>query len=367
MGMRVIMAGGGTGGHIYPAIAIADRIKERTFDSEILFVGTMHGLEKELVPKNGYDIKFITASGINRKSIVKNIKVARDYRKGKKQAKKIIEAFKPDVVIGTGGYVCGSVVKLAAKMGIKTYIHEQNAVPGLTNKILEKYVNTVFLGFEEGEKYFKQPKKHIVSGNPVRDAFFDVNKADSRKKLKIEDDDFVVLSFGGSQGAIKMNRAMLDVIEKYNRMAKTRVFFATGKRYYKAVLKEIDDRGITLADNIQILEYINDMQYYLSAADVVISRSGALAVSEIAVCGVPSILIPSPNVTGNHQMFNAKAIADKEGGVLIEEKNLVDGILLKTVEELHNDEEKREEMSINARKCAPLDAADIIYYSIIND
>lgn len=364
--MRVIMTGGGTGGHIYPAIAIADRIKERILDSEILFVGTEKGLEKELVPKNGYDIRFITVSGLNRKKPLKNFKVLKEYNQGKKQAKRIIEEFKPDVVIGTGGYVCGPVVKMAAKMGIKTYIHEQNATPGVTNKMLENFVDGVFLGFAEAAKHFRKPAKHVVSGNPVRDTFFKARKNTSREKLGVDEDKFVILSFGGSQGAGKINKAMLDVVEKYNGNENVKVYFATGKRYYEPILSEFKEKNIKLEDNIEIMEYIDHMELYISAADIVISRSGALAVSEIAVCGTPSILIPSPNVTGNHQMFNAKAIADKGGAVILEEANLSGDSLIKEIKGLEKDKDLLADMSVKAKGCAPLDASDIIYYQIIN-
>ena len=174
--MKVIMTGGGTGGHIYPAIAIADRIMERNNNPEILFVGTEKGLEKELVPKSGYNMKFITVSGISRKHLLRNFKVAREYIAAKRQAKKIIRDFQPDIIIGTGGYVCGPMVKAGAEMGVKTFIHEQNAFPGLTNKMLERCVDKVFLGFEAAGKIFKKPEKHIVSGNPVRDEFFKIRK-----------------------------------------------------------------------------------------------------------------------------------------------------------------------------------------------
>ena len=361
--MRVVMTGGGTGGHIYPAVAIADRIKERTLDSEILFIGTERGLEKDLVPKCGYDIKFIKVRGIDRSNPLKNIKTAKEYLEGKKQAKKILEDFKPDVVIGTGGYVCGPVVKVASKMGIKTYLHEQNAVPGLTNKFLEGKVDGVFLGFEEAGKNFKHPEKHIVSGNPVRDGFFQADKEQSRKELEINDE-FTVMSFGGSQGAGKINRAMIDVVEKYNGRDNIKIFFVTGKRFYEPVLKEFEDREIDLKDNIKVLEYIYDMEKYISAADLVISRSGALAVSEIAVCATPSILIPSPNVTGNHQYFNAKAIADKGGAVLMEEKDLTGENISSAIEKISGDKEFMEEMRKAAKACAPVDAADIVYYNI---
>ena len=363
--MRVIMTGGGTGGHIYPAIAIADKIAERTHDSEILFVGTTHGLEKDLVPKAGYPIKFVTAQGIDRKHLLRNIKVFADYNRGRSQAKKIIEEFKPDIVIGTGGYASGPVVKTAAAMGIPCYIHEQNAFPGVTNKMLEKSVRKVFLGFEEGGAYFKQKRKHVVTGNPVRAEFFTADRAKSREMLGLKDDEFMLLAFGGSQGAGKINKAMIDIVKRYNGIKEVQVFFATGKAYFDIIQTELEDAEIVLEDNIHMLEYIQDMQDYLSACDLVISRSGALSVSEIAVCGRPSILIPSPNVTGDHQTFNAKTISDKGGAVLLEEERLSGETLFEEIERLRKDPELLEEMAQATAKCAPVDATDIIYYGLI--
>ncbi|MBQ3925154.1 MAG: undecaprenyldiphospho-muramoylpentapeptide beta-N-acetylglucosaminyltransferase [Firmicutes bacterium] len=363
--MRVIMTGGGTGGHIYPAIAIADKIMERTHDSEILFVGTTHGLEKDLVPKAGYPIKFVTVRGIDRKHPLNNIKVFRDYNKGKKEAKKIIEEFGPDIVIGTGGYASGPVVKVASSMGIPCYIHEQNAFPGVTNKMLEKSVRKVFLGFAEGGAYFKQPRKHIVTGNPVRHEFFMADREESRKKLGLEDGQFMLLAFGGSQGAGRINKAMLDIIKSYNGIDEVQLYFATGKAYYDPIKTELEDNEIVLKDNIHLLEYIQNMQDYLSACDLVISRSGALSVSEIAVCGVPSILIPSPNVTGDHQTFNARTISDKGGAVLLREDDLSGKRLFEEIEKLRKSPEILEDMAAKTARCAPTDASDIIYYGLI--
>lgn len=359
--MKVIMTGGGTGGHIYPAIAIADKIKERYPDSKILFVGTEYGLEKYLVPDNGYPIEFITVSGFDRKHPLKNIEVMKKLSKGNKQARQLIKAFEPDVVIGTGGYVCGPVVRAAHKLGVKTYTHEQNAFPGMTNKLLEKYVEKVFLGFEEAQKYFKHKKKHVMAGNPVRKAFFEADPGESRKKLGFSSDDFVLLVFGGSQGAGRINKAMCSVIEIANGMKGIQICMATGKRYYDAILAELqNERGITLADNIHILEYINNMEEYLSAADLVLSRSGALTVAEVTVCGKAAIFIPSPIVTGNHQYYNAKAVADHGGALLLEEKDLDQEKLIAHILRLKNDRQALEEMSRCSKECAPLDAAEII-------
>lgn len=365
--MRVIMTGGGTGGHIYPAIAIADKFIERSDQCEILFVGTDRGLEKDLVPANGYPIRFVTVSGFNRKNLLKNLGVARDYLKGTRQAKKIIEDFKPDIVIGTGGYVCAPVIREAAEKGIRCYIQEQNAFPGMANKALEKYVNKVFLGFEEAGAYFKYPDKHVVTGNPVRGVFFDGNREDSRKHLEIPDDRFVLLAYGGSRGAERINRAMIEVIKRYNGARDVTIFFGTGAVYKDKVAADLEQAGIVPEDNIHIIEYLDPMETYTSAADLVVARSGAMAVSEITVCGKASILIPSPNVTGDHQTFNAKAVSDKGGAVLLKESDLTGERLFEEIDRLKNDREALDEMAAKSAGCAPKDAADIIYYTTVSD
>lgn len=363
--MRVIMSGGGTGGHIYPAIAIADRIKERCNKAQILFIGTERGLEKDIVPDNGYPIEFIEVSGLDRKNLLNNFKVIKKYLDAKKKVKKIIEDFKPDLVIGTGGYVSAPVVKMASKLGIKSYIHEQNAIAGVANKMLEKDVDNIFLGFLEAENHFKSKEKHIYSGNPVRDVFFKAKKEKSREILGFDEDDFVIFAFGGSQGAAKINRAIIDTLPKISQSDSIKLVFATGKRYFEPVLTEIKDRGIDIKENIEILEYIRDIHLYISAADIVISRSGALTVSEISVCGTPSILIPSPNVAGNHQMFNAKVLADRGGAVIVEEKNLDKNIIFDEISRLESDRNELEKMSRITKSVAPLDASDIIYYNVL--
>ena len=232
--------------------------------------------------------------------------------------------------------------------------------------MLEKVVENVFLGFEEAGKFFKQKEKHILAGNPVRDEFFKARKDVARETLGISPDDFVVLSFGGSQGAAKLNKAMMTVVEEYNGRDDVKVFFGTGKRYYEPIVNELAEMGVDVQNNIKIMPYIDNMQNYIAAADLVISRSGALTVSEIAVCGTPSILIPSPNVAGNHQMFNAQAVAGKGGAVLLEEKDLSGEKLIDEIKRLEKDEKLLNEMAKNARLCAPLDASDIIYYVILN-
>jgi UDP-N-acetylglucosamine--N-acetylmuramyl-(pentapeptide) pyrophosphoryl-undecaprenol N-acetylglucosamine transferase len=359
--MKVIMTGGGTGGHIYPAIAIADKIKRKNPQAEILFIGTKRGMEKDLVPSNGYPIEFITVSGFNRKKPWKNIKTALDLWKGNKQAKKIINDFSPDLVIGTGGYVCGPVVRAAYKKGIRTFIHEQNAIPGVTNKLLEKYAEKVFLRFTSSKAYFKKQEKLIVNGNPLRKNFLMHGVSGYREKLKVKPNEFVILYFGGSLGAGKINRMMLGVVETVNNLPNTRLFFVTGKSYYEGVMEEMAERGIRPAKNIKMLEYINNMHEYISSADLIISRAGALTVSEITACGKPSILIPSPNVTGNHQYYNAKVVADKGGAIVIEEKDLTEEKLIGTILRLMNNKDMINNMTKASEIIGKTDAVDLIY------
>jgi UDP-N-acetylglucosamine--N-acetylmuramyl-(pentapeptide) pyrophosphoryl-undecaprenol N-acetylglucosamine transferase len=354
--MKVIMTGGGTGGHIYPAVAIADEIKRREPDAKIIFVGTERGMEKDIIPKAGYEIRFITVSGLNRRNLLKNIKTLSDLKKGLHEAKEIINEFKPDIVIGTGGYVCGPVMKTAADMGIKTYIHEQNAFPGLTNKLLSRSAERVFVAFDDAAGYFKTKKKPVTVGNPVRKAFAEMDRKAARDSLGIADDEFMVLSFGGSLGAQRINDEMAIVAEKLRERTGLRIFFATGKRYYKSIIQNADKNN----GRVTYLEYIDDMPKYLNACDLAITRSGALTVSEITACGRASVMIPSPYVTNNHQYYNAKVVADRGGSVLIEEKDLTEGELVTVIETLMSDAEGIKKMERAAAALGTVDAAGTI-------
>ena len=358
--MRVIMTGGGTGGHIYPAISIADEIKKRHEDADILFVGAERGLEKTIVPDNGYPIELIPVHGLNRKKPLKNIKLIKEMGKSGKRSKEIIEAFDPDVVIGTGGYASAAMVKTAQKMDIPTYIHEQNAFPGMTNRMLEKHVRKVFLGFEDASGYFKHPEKQVVSGNPVRRDFLSTDRKTAREKIGFSEDDFVLLAFGGSQGAGRINRAMIGVIEAFRGTEGMKICLGTGSFYYEAMLDEFKTRGIEPDDDIQVREYINDMNLYLAAADLVISRSGAITVAEVTSCGIPAIFIPSPMATGNHQYFNAKAVAERGGAMVIEEKDLSDDGLVSVIKRMRKEPDILKDMAGKSLLAAPKDAAGAI-------
>lgn len=361
------MTGGGTGGHIYPAIAIADKIKEENETAEIIFVGTERGLEKTIVPASGYPIQFIQVRGFDRKNLLKNIEIVMELFRAFKASKKIIDEFKPDMVIGTGGYVCGPVVRSAYKSGVRTYIHEQNAVPGLTNRLLEKYVSKIFLGFEEAGKNFNCKEKIVFTGNPVRKEFKNLNKEVCREKLGIPKNNFVILAFGGSGGAGMLNKEMVNLIKNFQGLSDVSIFFGTGKVYYEKVLRELEAEGIIISDQLKVLEYIENMHFYLGGADLVISRSGALTVAEITFCGKASVLIPSPNVTGNHQYFNAKAVSEKGGAILIEEKDLDENKVVRVVRELMENRCELEAMEVASRNWGQDNATEIIYRTITSN
>ncbi len=366
--MRVIITGGGTGGHIYPALAIADCIRKNDSGAEILFIGTERGLEKDIVPKSGYNIDFIEATGFNRKSIIKNVKTVRNLIKSSAKMKKIIDDFKPDIVIGTGGYVTGAVVREAAKKGIRCFIHEQNVFPGMTNKLLEKHVEKIFLGFDEARKYFKKQDKIIFTGNPVRDVFHNPDP-EAKKRLGLKEEDFTILSFGGSLGANIINNKMIEVAKSLHDVSGVEVVMVTGRRHFEQVRDILSASGIIFEENddystsrnIRLIMYADNLPDYMAASDLVITRAGALTVSEIMTLGKASILVPSPNVTGNHQYYNAKVLADKGAAVMIEEKDLEDEKILDAVISFKNRKGELEKIQNNCKSIEKVNATQIIY------
>ena len=362
--MKVIMTCGGTGGHIYPALAIADTIKEHHPEAEIMFIGTPKGMENRIVPANGYPIESVPASGIKRKQIWKNFKTVKDAVQGYNKAKKIIKAFGPDLVFGTGGYVCGPVVRAASSLGIRTAIHEQNAFPGVTNKMLAGKADEIFLSFEESRKYFKDGGSIHMVGNPLRKGFVLGDRQKARENLGVGPDEMVILCFGGSLGAPRINRVMLHLIDLYNGAEDVSVFFAPGKRHYDEVMKTLEEKPYKLDKNIRIYDYIENMPDYMVAADVIIGRAGALSLAEITACGKAALLIPSPYVSENHQFHNAKVLADRGAAFLFEEKDLTDEKAAEAIESLRKDRGLLEKMGENSASLAMTAAAEEIYEGI---
>ena len=362
-GKKILFATGGTGGHINPALAVAGYIRENYPKAEILFVGTADRMEAQLVPAAGYDFKTIEIQGFSRElnfeGLKHNIKTVNLLFKSEGQAKKIIEDFKPDVVIGFGGYVSGPVLSVAARMGIPTAVHEQNAFPGVTNKNLAKKVDVVMLTAPEAEKLLKPKNPCVVTGLPIRGEIISANKEFARAEMKL-DSRPLILSMGGSLGARAINEAVKYLI--LHRFEKKDCYYlhATGK----AGASMIDDTGkdVDLNANQQIMlrEYINDMDRCLAAADLVVCRAGASSLSEIQALGKPSILVPYPYAAENHQYYNAKTMSDRDAAILIEEKDFTGERLLSEVEKLFSKPERLKKMGENARAMAILDASQRI-------
>jgi UDP-N-acetylglucosamine--N-acetylmuramyl-(pentapeptide) pyrophosphoryl-undecaprenol N-acetylglucosamine transferase len=340
--MKILLSGGGTGGHVYPAIAIANEMQKRYPDAEILFVGTANGIESEIVPKNGYKIKTITVQGFKRKIDLDNVKRCMKLCKGLNEASKIVKEFKPDVVIGTGGYVSGPIL-LKSSIGKNkaiTIVHEQNSFPGITNKILSQKVNTIITCFDDAKERFPKNAQGKVKliGNPVREELLEISKEDARVKLNIPKDKKMVLIYGGSGGFKKINDAMIDAIRDFVNQDTTFIF-ATGNRYYDDVKNKLKD--INFKDYQRIIPYLDDMASALSSCDLVVGSAGATSLSEITALGKPSIIIPKSYTAENHQEYNAKNIENNKAGICILESELSENpniLNIKIKEILYNDE-----------------------------
>lgn len=368
--MHILFAGGGTAGHINPALAVANYIKTVRPDTTISYIGTANGLESRLVPAAGYDFYTIEVAGFQRKqslqNIKKNIAAIGKAVNGSLASKKLLKELKPDVVVGTGGYVSGPVLRQAAKLGIKTAIHEQNAFPGVTTKMLLYSADKVMLAMPEAKERLKFDREYIITGNPIRNSLITANRSESRKKLGLAAGEKLVLSFGGSLGARAINESMAGVIKHAADSGDFCVYHATGRSGYNGMIELMNETGIeTNSHCVRVVEYIDNMNELLAAADLVICRAGAITLGELEACGKPSILIPSPYVAENHQYFNALTLKDNGAAELIEEKDLTSERLLSEVLALVSNDERLKSMSENARRIAITGAdkkiADVIF------
>nr|UWI49229.1 undecaprenyldiphospho-muramoylpentapeptide beta-N-acetylglucosaminyltransferase [Clostridioides difficile] len=362
--MKVLLSGGGTGGHVYPAIAIANKIRDEHPDAEIMFVGTEKGIESEIVPKYGFELKTVTVQGFKRKIDFDNVKRVFKLFKGLEQSRKIVKKFKPDVVIGTGGYVSGPVLFNASMGKIPAIIHEQNSFPGVTNKILSKTVTKVLTSFEDSHKRFPEAaeEKLVFTGNPVRKEILLSRKNIARKNLGISEEKKMVLCYGGSGGSRKINDAMRLVIK--NMVNEDIAFiFATGKSYYEEFMESISN--INLKPYQKVVPYLEDMANALAASDLVIGSAGAISLAEITALGKPSIIIPKAYTAENHQEYNAKSIEKQGAGIAILEKNLTPESLNTAVFKLLGDRELLVDMSNASKNIGRPEAIDLIYDEII--
>ena len=364
--MNLIFTCGGTAGHINPAIAVANMMKERHPGCNILFIGAAGRMEEKLVPQAGYEIRCLPGSGLSRgknlAAIKKNLHAIKCVLDAVKESKRIIREFKPDAVIGTGGYASFPALYAAQSMGIPTCVHEANALPGVTTKLAANKADRVLVAFEESVKHYKHPDKVEVVGMPVRREFLYTKKEDARKELGLEGKKVVVSAFG-SQGAKVMNETIADMLplEQADGFPFHHIH-ATGSFGKEWMPQRVKDNGVDYENcpSVDIREYIYNMPAVMAAADVVIGRAGSATCNEIAASGTPCILIPSPNVTNNHQEKNARVLEEAGGAVVILEKDCTPKEMYKVVSEMLADEDRRAEMSRRLHEMARMDSTERI-------
>ncbi|MEI3391255.1 MAG: undecaprenyldiphospho-muramoylpentapeptide beta-N-acetylglucosaminyltransferase [Clostridia bacterium] len=367
--MKAIIAAAGTGGHINPALAIANKIKQEEPNSEIIFVGTDRGLENDLIPRAGYDLKRIEAYGFNRKISLDNVKKMYKTFKSIGQAKKIIQDFKPDIMIGTGGYICLPVALAASKLNVPIVLHESNAFPGVAIKMLSKKASAILVGFEDAKKRIKNAENVVVVGNPskVKEiSFTNSQKEKILKEIGLTDiEKPIVLVFGGSQGAQKINESFINIISKKVN-EKYQIIWATGPNQYEIIKTKLQNLNINIDNipNVKILPYIYNMEEVMNCVDLVVSRSGAMTITEISIVGKPSIFIPFPYATENHQEYNAKVLEKVGAAKIILDADLDFNILNSTINEIISDKEKMCRMSENAHAVEIKNVEDKIYVEL---
>ena len=361
--MRILFACGGTGGHINPALAIAGKFKEILPDSEFLFIGAGRTMEKELIPAAGYALENLKVTGFSRSisicGIRDNVNMVKNLIQAGKDMKKILDRFQPDLVVGTGGYVCYPVLKAAAARKIPTALHESNAVPGLTTKMLEKYADKIMVAFPGAVEHYRDKSKVVVVGTPVRPDFLGISRENAKKAVGCGDKP-VVVSVWGSLGASKMNGYMADFIAQNAREGSFYHIHATGggESGYNTMIEALKERGIEeLPGHVDLRPYIHDMGTVMNAADLVLCRAGASTIAELTALGKPSVLVPSPNVTNNHQEKNAREVEKAGGAVLLLEAECSGTVLYERVKDLTADREKLAKMEKGA---ASLGAPDCV-------
>ena len=366
--MRVVIAAAGTGGHINPGIAIASKIKEKEPNSEILFVGTNRGLENDLVPRAGYELERIEAHGIQRKISLKNFKNLYLTYKSIGESKKILENFKPDVLIGTGGYICVPTVIAAKKLNIPVILHESNAFPGIAVRLFKNKADKILVGFDDAKKRLENKENVVVTGNPVKIKRLNLNNEEKvriKQELGITNSKPIVLVFGGSQGAQSINRSIMEII--VNKKNKDyQIIWAAGPNQYDEInlkLKELN-MNIDNIHNVKIVPYIYNMEEVINISDLIVCRSGAMTITEVSIVGKPAIFIPFPYATENHQEYNAKVLEKAGAARIILDKDLNSEILSNTIERIITDENKLTEMGNKAVKVAFKNVEEKIYKEI---
>ncbi|WP_340004472.1 undecaprenyldiphospho-muramoylpentapeptide beta-N-acetylglucosaminyltransferase [Paenibacillus sp. FSL K6-0276] len=358
--MRIVLSGGGTGGHIYPAVAVARQLELEDSNSTFLYIGGTRGLESKLVPQENIPFKSIDITGFRRKLSLDNVKTVMRFLKGVKASKEMLREFKPDVVIGTGGYVCGPVVYAASRLGIPTLIHEQNAIPGLTNRFLSRYASAVAVSFEGTESSFPGSKHVIYTGNPRATTVTTASPQRGFASLGISDGSTVVLVVGGSQGAKAINKAMIEMAPLVGKGNGVHYVYVTGEPYFEETRAELRQKLGSLPNWLHVLPYVHNMPEVLACTSLIVNRAGASFLAEITALGIPSVLIPSPNVTNNHQEANARQLEREGAAVVLLEKDLNGKALYEAVQKIIGTETVREQMSEASKRLGKRDSAAVV-------
>lgn len=353
--MRVVISAGGTGGHIYPAIAIINKIREEEPDSEFLYIGTTNRMEKDLIPSLGIEYVGLEVTGFKRKLSLDNVRTITNFIKAIKKSKEIIKKFNPDIVIGCGGYVTAPVIIAGKKLGKKTFVHEQNSVVGLANKFISKYTDKIGVSFESTIKDFPE-NKAILTGNPCSEKALSIKKA-KKEDYGLDEDKKLVLIVMGSLGSTTVNDKIISFINKFQYKDYS-VIFVTGNSYYE----KVKDKKIP--NNVKLLPFIYEMPGVMKISDLIVTRAGASTMSEIMVLKVPAIFIPSPYVANNHQYKNAMDLVNKDAALILEEKDLTDITLIKMIDETLNDKKKISMMKKNLETLGIKDSSSRIYETL---
>ncbi len=363
--MKFILTCGGTAGHINPALAIAGRLRELMPDCDILFIGAEGKMEMELVPREGYKIEALKITNISRgksfDALKHNFETLKNVAVSTHEAKRIIREYKPDAVIGTGGYVCYPVLKAAHDLGVATAVHESNAVPGLTTKLLAEHVNKVMVGFEESRGAYHHPEKVEVTGTPVRGEFASYSKEQAKRELGIDPDEPLVVSVWGSLGAAHMNKVMGELIPMLDETKEFHLIHSVGAMYFEEFTRRLKETAPNFSrTGADVRQYIYDMPRVMAAADLILCRAGASTLSELAYMGKPVVIVPSPNVTNNHQEKNARVLERAGGAIVMLEGEFDAAALLDTVRGLLKDPTRLAAMSGAMRSLAVPGATDKI-------
>ena len=368
--MRVIFTCGGTAGHVNPALALAGLMRQRDPDTAVLFVGTPDGMERDLASKAGYDSAAVEVNSFHRsikpEAMRHNLHAVGALARSGPAARAILREFRPDLVVGTGGYASYPMVKAAARAHLPTAVHESNMVPGLTTKLLESYADVIMVGFEDCRQHYKHPERIAVTGTPVRGDFFRLSREEARKKLGFDDEAPLVVSFWGSLGASHMNECMVDFFRREDAEGYPfRHIHAVGKGGWEAMEQKLRELGLPKSDRLDVRQYIYDMDVVMAAADVVLCRAGASTISELTALGKPTVMVPSPYVTNNHQEKNARLLETHGGAVVITEPEATGGGLYKAVEAILSDNEKRISMARAMKELGIPDATARIYDTVM--